>query len=48
MKVNLFFAWFDLWVGVFIDRKRKRLYILPVPCLGLLIRWGTAPEGEGE
>lgn len=31
------FAWYDLWVGAYYDRKTKRLYVFPVPCLGLVI-----------
>ena len=32
------FAWYDLWVGVYWDRKRKVLYIFPVPMLGIEVR----------
>lgn len=35
----LLFAWYDLWVGVFIDRKEQSVYILPVPCVGVRISW---------
>lgn len=37
MKVRVIFAWFDLWVGVFIDRQRRRVYVFPLPCIGLVI-----------
>lgn len=30
-------AWYDLWVGAFWDRKSRKLYILPVPCVGIVI-----------
>lgn len=39
MKIRLIFAWYDLWVGVFIDRKKKMVYIFPVPCLGVVVSW---------
>ena len=39
MKVRPIFAWFDLWVGVFIDRPRQRVFIFPLPCLGIVIDW---------
>lgn len=39
MKVRLFFAWFDFWVGAFYDRPKRRLYILPLPMVGILIQW---------
>lgn len=37
MKVYLIFAWYDLWVGAYWDGQRKRLYLLPIPCVGLRI-----------
>lgn len=44
MKFRLIFAWYDLWVGVYIDRRidqipndRTRIYIFPIPCVGLVI-----------
>lgn len=39
MRVKPIFAWYDLWIGVFIDRKKRRVYILPIPCVGLVIEW---------
>lgn len=35
MKCNLVFAWYDMWVGVFWDGKKGKLYVLPFPCVGL-------------
>lgn len=36
-RVRPMFAWYDLWVGVFWDRKQKQLYVFPVPMLGFKI-----------
>ncbi|KKL85162.1 hypothetical protein LCGC14_1957510 [marine sediment metagenome] len=36
-KIKFIFQWWDFWVGLFIDRKKRRLYILPLPCLGVVI-----------
>lgn len=33
MKLKVFFAWYDFWVGLFYDRKRRILYINPLPCI---------------
>ena len=30
-----------LWVGAFIDRPKRRVYILPLPCMGIVVEWGT-------
>jgi hypothetical protein len=40
MRVEPIFAWYDLWVGVFIDRPKRRVYVFPVPCFGLVIQFG--------
>jgi len=37
-SVKPMFAWFDLWVGVFIDKPKRRIYIFPIPCLGVVIQ----------
>lgn len=38
MKVRLFFAWYDMWVGVFYDRNKRRIYVFPVPMLGIVVQ----------
>lgn len=35
MKVKSVVKWFDLWVGFYWDGSKKRLYFLPIPCVGL-------------
>jgi len=32
MKIRFFFAWFDLWVGAYYDRKLQVLYVCLLPC----------------
>jgi hypothetical protein len=42
MKVRPIFAWYDLWIGAFWDAGKRRLYILPLPCIGIVIEFGPA------
>jgi len=39
VRVRLVVDWHDIWIGVFIDRRKRRVYVLPVPCVGLVIEW---------
>lgn len=40
MKITPLFAWYDLWIGAFWDRKTRKLYILPLPCIGFVFQFG--------
>jgi len=40
MTVKPIFAWYDLWMGAFWDAKKRRLYVLPLPCIGVVIDFG--------
>jgi hypothetical protein len=44
MSVKLIFAWYDLWVGVFVDRVKRRVYVFPLPCVGFVISAGSSAE----
>jgi len=35
LKIEPFFRWYDLWIGLFYDRKDHALYWCPIPCCGL-------------
>ena len=37
MKLSFFFAWYDLWVGIYFDRVRRTAYLCLLPCCVLKI-----------
>ncbi len=39
VSVRLFFAWWDAWVGAYWDRRQRRLYICPIPMLGVVVQF---------
>jgi hypothetical protein len=40
MRVRFMFAWYDLWVGAYWNRDARKLYLFPVPCLGICLDFG--------
>jgi hypothetical protein len=45
-KVEFLFAWYDLWIGIFWDKKKRALYILPLPMVGVVIKFQTTAERD--
>ena len=40
LKINKFklsFAWYDLWIGFFIDKDNKKIYVCLIPTLLITI-----------
>lgn len=33
VRVKVFWAWFDFWIGAFYDEEKTALYICPLPTL---------------
>jgi len=46
MSIDFVLAWYDLWIGVFWDRREKSLYILPLPCIGLKITFARREKAS--
>ena len=44
MKIRPLFAWYDLWVGVFWDAPKRRLYVLPLPMCGVVFDFGSTTK----
>jgi hypothetical protein len=39
-RITLILAWYDLWIGVFVDRPKRRIYVFPIPCVGVRVEVG--------
>lgn len=40
-RFKIIAAWYDLWIGIFVDRESQYLYFFPIPMIG--IRWYYGP-----
>lgn len=43
--MSIRFAWYDLWIGAFWDRKARVLYVCPLPTLLVVIPFGHGAGG---
>ncbi len=43
MKIRPVFAWYDLWLGVYWDRKLRCLYAM-IPMFGICVEFGRRPQ----
>jgi hypothetical protein len=41
MRIRPIFAWYDLWIGAFYDREKRRLYVFPIPMFGFYVERAT-------
>ena len=44
LGISVFVAWYDMWVGAYIDRTNKTLYVCPLPCLVIKVRWSGGQQ----
>ena len=40
-QIEPFFAWYDFWVGLFWDSKKRILYVFPIPMFGFKVQKNT-------
>lgn len=45
MRISVFIAWYDLWIGAYWDRAKRTLYVCPVPCVVIKV---SHRAGAGE
>lgn len=38
-KFKFSFAWYDLWVGFFIDAEKRKIYFCPLPAVLFTIKF---------
>lgn len=48
LKVEGFFAWYDCWCGFYWDRRRKHLYICPLPMCVIELSLSKQEENDHE
>ena len=46
LRVSL--AWYDIWIGIFVDTIKKKVYVCPLPGLLLTLRYGVLNFTENE
>ena len=39
---KIIFAWYDFWIGIYYDRKKRQIYIFPIPCIGVMLQIGAS------
>ncbi len=44
IRAEVFFRWYDLWIGVYIDTKGQAVYICPLPMVGVKLSWRPSEE----
>lgn len=48
MSIRPIFAWYDFWVGIYWDSASRRLYLLPIPCCGVVLDFGPVTTMQSQ
>ncbi len=46
MKRRIFWAWYDMWIGFYWDRKNRVLYFCPLPTIVIVLYSGGRYDDE--
>lgn len=46
MRVKLYLAWYDLWVGVYVAWAKRTIYVCPLPTVVIEVAWGPRPPDK--
>jgi len=38
-KITAFIAWYDIWIGIFIDKKKRCVYFCPFFCVVIKVEF---------
>lgn len=38
-NLRVSFAWYDLWIGIFIDTDKGKIYVCPIPTILITIKY---------
>ena len=47
-RIRISIAWYDLWIGAFVDSVKQKLYICPLPGLLLTVRYSKSFYSENK
>jgi len=47
-EVCVVVAWYDFWVGAYYDRKLHRVFMFPIPMVGICVDFDASPLSGGE
>jgi len=48
MRLELIFAWYDIWIGAFWDSKKRYLYIFPIPMFGIILKFKSKTKKQNR
>lgn len=47
MKIKLMFKWYDIWIGLYVDRENRALYFCPLPMIVIKFYREAGAAGRG-